>query len=201
MARIIWRADLDPGTLRVDAVPSDPLDPTSLQLASLATWLTVVPDQEGLEHAVISDGRNRIRLDLASGHLTGNRAVQLRFHFENLAAAQAGVEPLQRLLALIRHHRFVRTLFPHDPMIARGLMVLRVHDALGAGASQREIAAVLFGEGRVENEWDGRSDSLRSRVRRLAREARNMAAGGYRSLLGGKALPMTHDGADASAEL
>jgi hypothetical protein len=62
-------------------------------------------------------------------------------------------------------------------------MMLRVHDALAAGASQREIASVLFGAERVEADWLGTSESLRSRVKRLVRDARAMARGGYRSLL------------------
>ncbi len=61
--------------------------------------------------------------------------------------------------------------------------MLRVHDAVVDGASHREIASVLFGETRVAADWNGRSDSLRSCVRRLVRGARSMASGEYRSLL------------------
>lgn len=61
--------------------------------------------------------------------------------------------------------------------------MLRVHDAIGRGASQREIGAALFGEERVARDWVGESDSLRSRVRRLVGEAHAMARGGYRQLM------------------
>jgi len=61
--------------------------------------------------------------------------------------------------------------------------MLRVHDALQEGASQREIGATLFGDERVAHDWIGESDSLRSRVRRLVREANAMARGGYRQLM------------------
>jgi hypothetical protein len=67
--------------------------------------------------------------------------------------------------------------------MARLVMVLRVDDALAEGASQREIAAVLFGTDAMSRDWNGRSDALRSRIRRLVREARATAAGGYRQLL------------------
>ncbi len=70
--------------------------------------------------------------------------------------------------------------------MARWLMVLRVHDALMDGASQREIGKALYGETLSERGWDGQSDSIRSRVRRLAGEARAMAQGAYRHLLRGK---------------
>ena len=61
--------------------------------------------------------------------------------------------------------------------------MLRVHDAVRDGASQREIGAALFGDERVGHDWSDGSDSLRSRVRRLVREARDMAQGGYRQLM------------------
>jgi hypothetical protein len=93
--------------------------------------------------------------------------------------------PLRRFLDLCRHRRFSRSLFPRDLRIDRWIEVLRVHDALKDGASQREIGGALFGKERITRDWNDASDSLRSRVRRLSREARAMAAGGYRSLLNG----------------
>lgn len=67
--------------------------------------------------------------------------------------------------------------------IMRGLDALRVHDALPKGASQRKIAAVLFGQERVASDWDGGTECLRTRIRRLAHDASAMARGGYRRLL------------------
>jgi len=91
--------------------------------------------------------------------------------------------PLRRFLDLCRHRRFARSLFPREARIDRGIEMLRVHDAIGQGASQREIGAALFGDERVARDWVGESDSLRSRVRRLVREAHAMARGGYRQLM------------------
>ena len=61
--------------------------------------------------------------------------------------------------------------------------MLRVHDAISQGASQREIGAALFGDEQAVRDWNDGSDSLRSRVRRLVREAGAMARGGYRQLM------------------
>lgn len=137
-------------------------------------------DADG-EHIVLSDGWHHIRLDLAAGSLAMGAPVILHYHLRGLASAEAKVLPLRRFLELARHGRFARSLFPDDRLAARQILALRVHDALVAGASQREIAAVLFGPADAP-----RADSLRSRVRRLVREARRLAAGGYRSLLSGK---------------
>lgn len=92
--------------------------------------------------------------------------------------------PLRRLAALCRTGRFLPALFPRDPQLDRLIQILRVHDALAAGASQRDIAIHFFGNERIPRDWRVASDSLRSRVRRLIREARRMAGGGYRLLLG-----------------
>ncbi|WP_443020042.1 DNA -binding domain-containing protein [Sphingobium sp. Cam5-1] len=109
--------------------------------------------------------------------------VHLHYRLNGLGSAEAGILPLRRLLHLYRHRHFARTLFPHDPWVDRGIRLLRVHDALADGASQREIGAVLFGEARVTEDWNDRSDSLRSRIRRLVREAKALAQGGYRDLM------------------
>ena len=182
-ARIIWHADLDPATLCVEAIPTDRADPDGLDLERIASWLTVVTDPGGYDHAVLSDGRHHIRLDVAQGRLAGETRVHLHYRLHGAGSAEAAILPLRRLLHLQRHRCFARSLYPRDPSIVRGIQLLRVHDALADGASQREIGAVLFGKARVAEDWNDRSDSLRSRIRRLIREAKILAQGGYRDLM------------------
>jgi len=182
-ARIIWHADLDPATLDVAVLPVDRDDPDHVALEELAPWLTVVADRDGREHAVLSDGWRHIRLDVEAGTLAHGGRVLLLYRIAGLASARARLLPLRRFLDLAEHHRFTAALFPRDPRLDRWLTLLRVHDALAAGAGQREIGQALFGADHVERDWKRRSDSLRSRVRRLVRDAVSMARGGYRSLL------------------
>lgn len=182
-ACILWDASLDPGTLAIIVRPSDPADPESLLLGRIAPWLTCVEGADGREHAVLSDGWRHIRLDVTEGRLAGQSAVHLHYRLHGMTSARSRIQPLRRFLALCQHRRFGQSLYPRDPHIPRWIEMLRVHDAVTDGASQREIAGVLFGEDRAADDWNGRSDSLRSRVRRLIRGARSMAAGGYRSLL------------------
>lgn len=181
-ARLIWRADLDPGTLPVTAVPASTADPDAIDPADLAPWLTLVAGETGHEHAVLSDGHRRIRLDVVSGTLRHGPVV-LSYHLTGTVSVAARVLPLRRLLAFAEHRRFMASLFPADPRLSRWVDALRVHDALMDGASQRDIAQALFGKERVAHDWQGSSDSLRSRVRRLVAEARRLAGGGYRFLM------------------
>jgi hypothetical protein len=182
-ARIIWRAELDPGTLQVLALPVDPGDPDGFDPARLRPWLAVVTDPDGHEHAVLSDGWHHIRLDVEAGSLREGRPVLFQYRLAGLVSAAPKILPLRRLLELSRRGRFAPSLFPPDRRIERWLALLQVHDALRAGAGQREISEAMFGAARTRADWRGRSDSLRSRVRRLVKDARLMASGGYRSLL------------------
>lgn len=134
---------------------------------------------------MLSDGYRRIRIDIEQGSLACGRPVLLRYAMQGFVGqrTEARLLPLRRLAGLLRTGRFLPALFPAERRVERLIEVLRVADALSAGASQREIAAVLFGSERVSSDWRTASDSLRSRVRRLAREARRMATVGYREML------------------
>jgi hypothetical protein len=181
-AKLIWSADLDPGTIEVEALPSrygaaDAIDP-----AQFARWLSIAGGADSREYSVISDGYRRIRLDVVGGSLRKGPVV-LRYHLEGISALRPRVLPLRRLLAICTHRRFIASLFPPDPKMARLTDMLRVHDGLAEGASLAELCEALYGEARGQGCPAQGSDSLRSRVRRLAREARAMAAGGYRQLM------------------
>jgi hypothetical protein len=132
---------------------------------------------------VLSDGWRRIRLDVERGSLAGGGPVLLHYAIAGTVGAESRLLPLRRFLHLCRYRAFSRALFPHDRRVVRWVRALRVHDALGAGASQREIAIGLFGEDRVKAEWRGRSDSLRLHVRRLAGLARRLTGGDWRTLM------------------
>lgn len=184
-ARLIWDARIDPDTLHIAALPVDPGHADRFDPDRFAHWLDIVVDPEGREHVVLSDGYRRIRIDVEEGSLAGGHPVLLRYALEGAVGCgtEARMMPLRRLAGLLRTGRFLPALFPPERRVERMVEVLRVADALSRGASQRDIAAGLFGGERVASDWRGVSESLRSRVRRLVREARRMAAGGYRGLL------------------
>lgn len=184
---MLWGARIDPDTLRVAALPVDAGHTDRFDPDRFARWLDIVVDPEGREHAVLSDGYRRIRIDIEEGSLASGRPVLLRYAIEGTVGldTEARIMPLRRLAGLLRTGRFLPALFPRERRVERMIEVLRVADALGSGASQRDIAAGLFGSERVSSDWRTTSDSLRSRVRRLVREAQRMMGGGYRGLLRG----------------
>jgi len=136
-----------------------------------------VNDAEG-EHVVLSDGRRRIRIDIIEGSLATPRPVVLHYRLSGIASIRSPLATLGKLIGIVKHARFAPDRHPSDQGIARHLLTLRVSDALASGATQSEIAETLFGKGHPDS-----ADSLRSRTRRLIREARRMARGGWRTML------------------
>ena len=65
----------------------------------------------------------------------------------------------------------------------------RLHHALIAldeslgGKSYRQIAITIFGEKKVAEEWQGPSQFLKDRTRRLVAKGTELMKGGYRDLL------------------
>uniref|UniRef100_UPI0035CADA8F DNA -binding domain-containing protein n=1 Tax=uncultured Sphingomonas sp. TaxID=158754 RepID=UPI0035CADA8F len=182
-ARIIWRADLDPATLHLDAVPVGRRDSDGIDIARLSPWLSSVTDGRGSQHAILSDGWHHIRLEFDHGRLIPGDRVMLRYRLDGIQAVDPPLLALRRFLYLYRYRRFAATLFPRDRRVERWVEALRVHDALRAGASYREIGRVLFGEQRVEEQWLADGQSLRHRLVRLAADAHRTAQQGHLSLL------------------
>lgn len=184
-ARILWSDAVDPGVLPVTVLPATAATGDTVAIADLEPWLTVVSDGGGREHAVLSDGWRRIRLDVHGGSLAAGGVVHLHYPLQGIRSLEPKLLSLRRLVAFCRSQRFAATLFPPDRRLPRWIEALRVADARADGASYREIAIALFGEERTRADWAEGGRSLHSRVRRLVASARAMASGGYRGLLRG----------------
>lgn len=180
-ARPLWRADVHgavlPALAAGSASASDAFD-----LLRFNALSTIQRDPEGREHLLLSDGLRAIRLDVLAGTVAAG-PVELRYLLAGFASAEKPLLALRRLIALRRAGRFSRTLHPSEARARRWILTLRAHDALEAGAGQREIAAVLLSREAGERRWRSHAPSLRSQVQRLVRGARMMRRGGYRALL------------------
>ncbi len=180
-ARPLWQARHHPFVLKAGAVP--PASPSdAVEFGRFAALATLDAAEGNGEHWLLSDGLRAIRLDLVDGTATQG-PVELHYLLAGRASANGPLLALRRLLALAETGRFSRTLHPREPKARRWILALRTHDALAAGASQREIAARLLGDAAAEARWRVDAASLRSQVQRLVRAARGFAGGGYRALL------------------
>lgn len=180
-ARPIWRAEVHPFVLGVRAERAC-AEGDTLDLARLAVESEVVTSPGNREHLLISDGLRCIRIDVVSGSVTGG-PVRLHYLLAGFASSERPLLTLRRLIALRRTGRMASALRQAEAKARRSILMLRAHDAMARGAVQREIAAVLLGTEAAEPRWRVGAPTLRSRVQRLVRNARAMAAGGYLSLL------------------
>jgi hypothetical protein len=185
-APAIWRPELCPATLPLDAAPSDFDGVPPLDFAGAGPILADGSASDG-RHLIIDDpdGDHRLWLRTAPG----------------APMAMAMVLPLNddfelRLGAAARLFRRLRGMSggPMPPRLAvtafqrlRLALLLNVFDRLGGGATKREIAQQLIYPGLDPGsaaEW--KASAERRRTHRLCDEAKAMVAAGYRRLLGGR---------------
>ena len=181
-ARLLWHARLDLGILEVEANPTSSSDPGGFHLAGFDAFAVIAKGSSGMEHVALSDGYRRIRINVMSGTLLEG-PVLLKHQLAGLAGLGPKILALRRLIALTKTRRFGASLFPIAGQTARIVDALQVFDGLSVAASQHDLAVALYGEDRVAAEWNGKSDSMRSRVRRLVGLANDLAAGGWQKLL------------------
>jgi hypothetical protein len=178
LARPIWRLATERRVKLRAAEPGDEQQPFSL-------W--TIPGPKRLVH----DGR-RLLLNAYPGpdalHLMLGQDVHDGEPFEYVLTPRPDMDEQWRLiqkqqqLLTERESRTVAVLPRPDRVSLLHMRALHALDASADGASQREIAANLFGEEFAAANWHPDSE-LRAQVRHLLRRARALIAGGYRSLI------------------
>ncbi|HZV09442.1 MAG TPA: DUF2285 domain-containing protein [Novosphingobium sp.] len=143
-------------------------------LSPLLPLATCHRDARGREHWLFSDGWHHIRLDLVAGTLTA-APVELHYRLVGLLCAEPPLRALDRLIGMVRGGRLLASQFPAEQRASRWAQILRVHDALVAGATHRQIADVLFDLHDVRR-WRITAPSWRNRVQRLTEAARRAAS-------------------------
>lgn len=165
----IWTATVDPCLLIATAQTCSTRD-CNFDLGRVREGWTLIVGADG-EHWLFGTAARPLRLDIVSGSLCGG-PVALTAHVARLDAA--ALVALSRLIALARDGRWRRSHFPAERRARRWSQVLRVHDALLTGASQRDIADALFGTAGIAN-WRINAAPWRRRSQRLVEAARRAA--------------------------
>jgi hypothetical protein len=171
-ARPLWRSEVDRYVVNAWATKA-PTGVVGADFAPLA-GLAIMAAGQGGEHWLWSDGNRQIRLDVHEGTLCDG-PVLLEFRVPGAGPDIGSVLPrlvtIKRLAALVRNGRMLPQLFPPARRAARWAMILRTHDALAAGASQRDIAEQIFGLDSPLR-WRIEAPSLWHKVQRLVFAAR-----------------------------
>lgn len=180
---VIWRWQADPSLPVLSVSPSTSDDPEALDLQGLELAVLVVRTDDGGQHVLVSDGPRRLRFAVVEGDVLAS-PVRCRYLLPPHSMGAGSLESLRVLVILRDTGQLPPTAGRAPPKAGRWAQAIRAHDARSQGASQRDIATLLFGEARVHEDWSGRSDYMRMRVQRLLRAAEDLVAGGYRALCG-----------------
>jgi hypothetical protein len=121
-------------------------------------------------------------MDIAHGTLL-HGPVTFKLLCNNPAITTVVTENMKRVAQVWKAQKMAITWFPNDRRLKRLVLALRVYDAICDHASYQDIARVLYGDERVEQEWNAASDSLRSSIRRIASQAKRLAEGGYHGIM------------------
>jgi hypothetical protein len=178
VARPIWRLEFERRARLRAAEPGDEQEPFSL-------W--TIPGPKRLVH----DGRRLslngyagsdvLQLTLGNDVHDGEPVEYVLVPSANMDEQWQAMQLQQRLLAERESPAF--TALPRPDRVAlMHMRALQALDASAVGASQREIAAGVFGEEFAAANWHPDSE-LRAQVRHLLRRARALVAGGYRGLI------------------
>jgi hypothetical protein len=180
-ARLFWDAAIDPRVIVASAQPTSRYDPQRFDPFGLPLPIIIIRHADA-EELLIGDATRSVRISIVSGSVLGG-PVRLAYHLAGTDALDLRLLALRRLSALLLRGRLPGHLFkPHARSERWGQLVAAL-EALAIDPSHRAVARHLYGADAVVADWDGRSDYLRSRVRRLIAEARRLADGGYISLL------------------
>ena len=186
LAPVFWHLEALQRIVRVRAeLPAEPDRP------SRGTALLALSDFRVDRVAAI--GVDNVHLVLMKGlgshvpvEISGLAALSLPFApvFEIGSLLDLGVqtELLKRLHRFAEHapNSSSRSTFAIDERLHHALIAL---DESLAGKTFRQIAITIYGEKRVADDWQGPSQYLKDRMRRLVAKGTELMNGGYRDLL------------------
>jgi hypothetical protein len=156
--------------------------PAPFDLSALPCRTTVLLGRDECQHVHLRDAGNSIQLAVSGADILQPACL----HAEAIwpaALLKHRFWALECLNTLCLNGELPARLFPLERRGARLAFVLRALDGSLAGASHREIAEALIGEGRVQADWKDPGDHLRDRIRRAVARGRALMNGGYRDFL------------------
>ena len=177
----VWSPQAGTHTLRLTARAINETSCTApgLLVAALPNVAHILIDTVGRQHAVVRCGVTHMHL-VVGGQPVVIAPVVLSAYVDERNAIAVVAEQLARFHRLLSASAdtadtrwTAETLRLRDALIAL--------DGYHAGATLPEIAAVIYGEERIERDWPAKG--LRQRVRRAQQRGVALCNGGYRHLL------------------
>lgn len=181
-ANVFWRSESCSAVLPVTATPlaqgARAFDIEHLQCSvCIAT-----PDQSEVADVIFRQEGRILQLSVSGSRTL--QGVALSAFVVPMPSHSAGrVLALRRFVSLVKSSALLPNLYPPERRAARLTKVLSALDFWSEKRSYRDIGVHLFGEARVEREWNDPGDHLRDQVRRAVYYGRTLMTGSYRQFL------------------
>lgn len=173
-ARPIWLASVDRRVIGAAVAAGAAPAADRLDVRRFLSSASLVVDAAGVERWRLGDAGSSIRLDVTGGTLLGAPTF-LAYDVAGLARLRPTLGALADLIQWATRQRSAIRRAQAGRRVDLWILELRTADALATAATQRAIAAGLFGAP-VGKLWRRRDESYRSRVQRLVRNARRRLA-------------------------
>lgn len=183
LASVFWAPDICPTVLRLRAfgiAENVPATPFSLDDITCPSLLLELP--EGPQHLLFAEGGRSLQL-VAEGADLMKRVRLMTDGAPDVAAARPQLQSLRCFNDLRLSGRLYPSHVQRDVLSVRLRLVLRVLDGSLAGASQQQIAQVMFPDEFAGRAWDACGQPLRDRIRRAIRRGHGLMHKGYLRLL------------------
>ncbi|WP_256378846.1 DUF2285 domain-containing protein [Bradyrhizobium sp. Ai1a-2] len=182
-APVFWHANAHKRVVRLNArTPSGDEDEKVYRLSDFKADRCAVVGTDGISRVLLRGRGLHVPLEIRGLQVLTAPFVPV-FELRDLGDISNHAELLSRLQRLTEP----------APQLGQVLMCTsneRLQHALTAldeslmGKTYRQIAITLFGESKVAEDWQGPSQFLKDRVRRLVAKGNELMKGGYRDLLG-----------------
>jgi len=180
---VFWLPDLCTAVLRLTAFGLDvdvAATPFILRTIKCASTLLEMP--QGPQHLLFTEGGRALQLVIEGQDvMRPTRLMMDSVHEGDLASAQ--LQSLQCFNDLRLTGRFFLSKVQRDPLSPRFRLVLRALDGHLSGASNQEIAKVIFSDDYSDEKWNSPDYALRDRVRKALGRGLFLMRQGYRKLL------------------
>lgn len=176
--QVFWDRAINPLVLQAYADPGHKMDTDACDLERLCPHMEILRPPTGPCHILLSDQNSCVQIELL-GEATLEGWVRLRWHLLGVAALRPQLMALHRFAAFYHYGRFPKRQIPPVTRLHRLIQALRTYDAAAEAVPLVQIANALFGPARVQSDWHGQSDYLRSRIKRLLRQSRRLVDDGY----------------------
>jgi hypothetical protein len=176
--QVFWDRAVNPLVLQAYADPGRKKDPDACDLERLRPHMEILRPLIGPCHILLSDQHSCVQIELR-GEVILEGWVRLRWQLLGVTALRPQLMALHRFAAFYRYGRFPKRHIPPVTRLQRLIQALRTYDAATEAVPLVQIANALFGPERVQSDWHGQSDYLRSRIKRLLHQSRRLVDDGY----------------------